>query len=269
MFGDMSDFNNARRASRDEGVVPRALREVFALGVQGVECSCLEVYQDHVYDLLSVDRKSLEIRDQVGTVRVSGLQVVEVRTLEQAVQLLELAARHRTVAHNGLNAVSSRAHTVFQLAVSSRGRAAGSGSKLQLVDLAGSEKLSQQSPAPSSAVVSELTSINKSLSCLGLCVSVLCDRRSTHVPYRSSKLTRLLREALDSSFGQVVLVVCLSPSRRNFDETLSSLQFADRAKKAILCPRGKPAAAAAGGARRGDFQVEELQAEVARLSGQL
>merc|ERR1719321_2432829 len=267
MFGPSANDGSQWRARGDpsrEGLTPRALREVFAHGVETVECSCLEVYQDNVYDLLSAKRKALDIQDDASGVRVRGLQVVEVRSLDQALHLLTLAAQGRTVAHNGVNAASSRAHTIFQLRVSR------SGAALQLVDLAGSEKAAQRRP-PSSrggdareeATMGELTSINQSLSCLGLCIAALCDRKRIHVPYRSSKLTRLLREALDSARGRVLLVVCISPRRSHCEETLSSLHFADRAKRAILAPRLPQTRK---GDRGADATAAWLKLEIERLS---
>lgn len=109
-------------------------------------------------------------------------------------------------------------------------------SKLRIVDLAGSEKYTIQKNLPAAeknAKVQELTSINSSLSALGQCISALSDPGRKHIPYRNSKLTKLLKDSLDEQ-SNVALIICISPSVDSYKETLSTLQFADRAKKAIL-----------------------------------
>lgn len=109
-------------------------------------------------------------------------------------------------------------------------------SKIRIVDLAGSEKYAIKKDLPQqekSLRVQELTSINSSLSALGQCISALSDPSRKHIPYRNSKLTKVLKDSLDES-SNVALIICISPSIDSYKETLSTLQFADRAKKAIL-----------------------------------
>ena len=109
-------------------------------------------------------------------------------------------------------------------------------SKLRIVDLAGSEKYTIKKDLPAqekNIKVQELTSINSSLSALGQCISALADHTRKHIPYRNSKLTKILKDSLDES-SNVALIICISPSIDSYKETFSTLQFADRAKKAIL-----------------------------------
>jgi hypothetical protein len=109
-------------------------------------------------------------------------------------------------------------------------------SMLRIVDLAGSEKYTIKKDLPpleKNQKVSELTSINSSLSALGQCISALSDPTRRHIPYRNSKLTKVLKDSLDET-SSVALIICISPSIDSYKETLSTLQFADRAKKAIL-----------------------------------
>jgi len=107
-------------------------------------------------------------------------------------------------------------------------------SKLRIVDLAGSEKFVIKKDAPDKSLkIQEITSINSSLSALGQCISALADANRKHIPYRNSKLTKILKDSLDEN-SSVAIIICISPSVDSYKETFSTLQFADRAKKAIL-----------------------------------
>jgi hypothetical protein len=109
-------------------------------------------------------------------------------------------------------------------------------SKIRIVDLAGSEKYTIKKDLPKeekNIKIQELTSINSSLSALGQCISALSDPGRKHIPYRNAKLTKVLKDSLDEN-SNVALIICISPSVDSYKETLSTLQFADRAKKAIL-----------------------------------
>jgi len=210
-----------------------------------------------------------------GSVSVPGLTVVEVKNLDQALEVLRIGTASRTSGDNGFNENSSRSHAIFQVLLEHRrpiGRDGGKQStcrvsKLNLVDLAGSEKLRPDSTAVGTTL-QELTCINLSLSTLGQCIAALVDQRRTHVPYRDSKLTRLLQDALRGRC-LTAMFVCISPCMSALEETLSSLKFADRAKKAVLDldPFQSSGAAAQGGPV--DRRVEELQAQVQELAQKL
>ncbi len=173
---------------------------------------------------------------------MAELRKVEIRTLEEAKYYLNLGLSRRVTSSTSLNNQSSRSHSVFQIYLD---RHMESGpplrAKLRIVDLAGSEKYSLRRDMPQSEKlirVQELTSINSSLSALGQCVSALSEvslssPRRAHVPYRNSKLTRVLKDSLDEA-SNVALIICISPSQAAYKETLSTLQFADRAKRAVL-----------------------------------
>ena len=114
-------------------------------------------------------------------------------------------------------------------------------SKLRIVDLAGSEKffIPKQTPVHErEARINELTSINSSLSVLGQCISALADPKRTHIPFRSSKLTKLLKDSLDGQ-SKIAIIVCVSPSIDCYKETHSTLQFAERAKKIAYANKGQ------------------------------
>lgn len=147
---------------------------------------------------------------------------------------LKQGLKSRATAITQSNNQSSRSHSVFQIVLERSGVI----SKLRIVDLAGSEKYSfrHDMPAAEKAVkAKEVAFINSSLSTLGLCISALADttKRPPHVPYRNSKLTRVLRDSLDES-SNVAMIICVSASRSHVSETLSTLQFANRAKRAVL-----------------------------------
>lgn len=139
------------------------------------------------------------------------------------------------------NSSSSRSHSIFELYLTKKGSDDGV-STLRVVDLAGSEKYNLKkdlSDIEKRLRVQELISINTSLSALGQCITALGDPQRTHIPYRNSKLTKVLKNSLNER-SCIAIIVCISPSIDSYKETLSTLQFADRAKKAILDSRNIP-----------------------------
>lgn len=218
----------------------------------------------------------LEILEGKGSsVSVPGLTVVEVKNLDQALEVLRIGTASRTSGDNGFNENSSRSHAIFQVLLERRSSGGKAGakrstckvSKLNLVDLAGSEKLKPDSTAVGT-MLQELTCINLSLSTLGQCIAALVDQRRTHVPYRDSKLTRLLQDALRGR-SLTAMFVCISPCMSALEETLSSLKFADRAKKAVLDPFPNQSSGGASQGGPADHRVEELQAQVQELAKKL
>jgi len=151
---------------------------------------------------------------------VSGAERVEVRTLDDVLDVLHYGARNRSVRSTEANERSSRSHTIFEVTARSNGR-------LRLVDLAGSEKWRYRR-FMSKTKVRELTAINGSLTALGKCVAALAARRP-HVPYRESKLTRLPQDALATD--NATFLVTLSPAPDALDDTLGTLDFAKRAMR--------------------------------------
>eukprot|EP00397_Hematodinium_sp_SG-2012_P014372 GEMP01014610.1.p1 GENE.GEMP01014610.1~~GEMP01014610.1.p1 ORF type:complete len:757 (+),score=191.55 GEMP01014610.1:432-2702(+) len=232
----------------DKAIVSRALDDIFAnngncvVPHSKVLLSFLELYKDDVHDLLSTQREEkLDIRELgSGNVTVPGVTLVEVANVDQALKILSIGLSHRHCGDNGINVDSSRSHAIFAIdLIGELGTR-----RINFVDLAGSEKIAnkplnyvQQSLFPdknnrSSSLV-ELTSINKSLSCLGHCIAAMVDKSRTHIPYRDSKLTRLLKDSLSGS-SFCAMIVCVSPAVSCFDETFCTLKFADRARKAIV-----------------------------------
>ena len=223
-----------RRASR--GVLPRAVEELFAFVKKlncefRIKCSMIELYLDTLNDLLTPDQKKCELR-QLPT----GLQITctdkEVSGLEETLQLLKDGTAQRQVHSTLINPKSSRSHAVFTLALTMRMNGSETTSKLSFVDLAGSERVKVSHSKGER--LKEAQMINKSLSALGDVVSCLSQKGSSRnfVPYRNSKLTMILQEALGGN-SKTVLFACVCPAESgvsNISETISTLVFASRVK---------------------------------------
>jgi len=219
-----------------QGVVPRTAEQVFdhieASADETTEftlrCSFLEVYKEQMRDLLDLGNQSLKVKElaQRGLV-VHGLTREYVTCVGEVMQVLRTGDRARSVARTRMNEHSSRSHAIFMMQVEQRS-AEGTElhGKLTLVDLAGSEKVGKSGCVGQE--LEEAKKINWSLSALGKVIDALAEQRP-HVPYRDSKLTRVLQEALGGNC-RTTLLVAVSPLSMHSDETLSSLRFATRAK---------------------------------------
>jgi kinesin family protein 5 len=144
-------------------------------------------------------------------------------------EVMKRGGNSRIVAYTNMNAESSRSHSIFVITVNQKNLNDGSvkSGKLSLVDLAGSEKVGKT--GASGQTLEEAKKINKSLSALGMVINALTDGKSTHIPYRDSKLTRILQESLGGNSRTTLIINC-SPSSFNEAETLSTLRFGMRAK---------------------------------------
>lgn len=221
-----------------QGIVPRAAKQIFGVVANTnntkftCHCSFLEVYKEQMRDLLCpvpADSRKLRIKElpQQG-LHVDGLTRHHVRSEADVGRILRTGHRARVVKRTQLNAHSSRSHAVFVLHVEQRGmEGTECMGKLTLVDLAGSEKVSKSGLV--GETLEEAKKINWSLTALGKVIDDLAEQRS-HVPYRDSRLTRVLQEALGGNC-RTTLVVAASASSQHYEETMSSLRFATRTKK--------------------------------------
>ncbi|XP_007978386.3 kinesin-like protein KIF17 isoform X5 [Chlorocebus sabaeus] len=229
------------------GIIPRAFEHVF----ESVQCaentkflvraSYLEIYNEDVRDLLGTDTKQkLELKEHPEKgVYVKGLSMHTVHSVAQCEHIMETGWKNRSVGYTLMNKDSSRSHSIFTIsiemsAVDERGKDHLRAGKLNLVDLAGSER--QSKTGATGERLKEATKINLSLSALGNVISALVDGRCKHIPYRDSKLTRLLQDSLGGN-TKTLMVACLSPADNNYDETLSTLRYANRAKNIRNKPR--------------------------------
>eukprot|EP00890_Picochlorum_soloecismus_P001325 jgi/Picsp_1/2193/NSC_05657-R1_kinesin-like protein kif15 len=203
-----------------------------------VACTFIEIYNESITDLVNPDAVGLAIRDDKhnGGLYVDGAQEVSVESVQDVEDMLSVGMANRRVAETLANDRSSRSHSVFtanivQKVKDASGSVAVLRSRLHLVDLAGSER--QKASGAAGERLKEASSINKSLSALGLVIMSLVDQqqgKQRHVPYRDSKLTYLLQDALGGT-AKTVLLATISPASVNSSETLSTLRFADNAKR--------------------------------------
>ncbi|CAI5795888.1 KIF17 isoform X1 [Podarcis lilfordi] len=233
--------------SSQKGIIPRAFEHLF----ESVQCaenskflvraSYLEIYNEDIRDLLGPNTKQkLELKEHPEKgVYVKGLSLHTVHSISQCERIMEMGWRNRAVGYTLMNKDSSRSHSIFTInmeiyVVDERGQDHLRAAKLNLVDLAGSERQSKTGAVGER--LKEATKINLSLSALGNVISALADGRCRHVPYRDSKLTRVLQDSLGGN-TKTLMVACLSPADNNYDETLSTLRYAHRAKNIRNKPR--------------------------------
>ncbi|KAL3693895.1 hypothetical protein R1sor_007546 [Riccia sorocarpa] len=244
-FAAQSKANAKRHEKR--GLIPRILEYIFqkmssekSQSFKDVEfvvkCSYLQIYNEQVSDLLDPASLNLTIHEDAKSgMYVEGLQEVVVSTAEATYGVFRRGSENRHVGMTAMNMESSRSHSVFTVVVESQRRNEGGvmnrrTSRFYLVDLAGSER--QKHSESAGIRLKEAGSINKSLSALGNVIKALVDiseGKIRHVPYRDSKLTFLLKDALGGN-SKCTLIANVSPAEKNIDETLSTLKFAQRAK---------------------------------------
>jgi kinesin family protein 18/19 len=203
-----------------------------------ISLSYLEIYNETIRDLLvpvgSSGKGGLMLReDSQQSVSVAGLSSHHPQNVEQVMDMIMRGNECRTMSPTEANATSSRSHAVLQINIAQKDRNADVNephtmATFSIIDLAGSERASATKNRGERLF--EGANINKSLLALGSCINALCDpRKRNHIPYRNSKLTRLLKFALGGNC-KTVMIVCVSPSSQHFDETQNTLRYANRAK---------------------------------------
>lgn len=215
------------------GLIPRFLVDLFARLDDGntqaknapqtrLETSFLEVYGEDIHDLLDPQRPHVTIYEENNQIITKELTKRSISNVSDALQVLHEGTLHRTTASTLMNLTSSRSHAVFTIYM----QRDNVSSKLTFVDLAGSERLKKT--GASGNLAREGIEINKGLLALGNVINALSEH-SKHVPYRQSKLTRLLQDALGGN-SQTLFLACVSPDADNASETLSTLHYASRAR---------------------------------------
>ena len=204
--------------------------------VTEVSLSYLEIYNETIRDLLvpGGSKQGLMLREDANhAVSVAGLSSHHPQNVQEVMDMIVRGNEYRTMSPTEANATSSRSHAVLQINVSQKDRNADINephtmATLSIIDLAGSERASATKNRGER--LTEGANINKSLLALGSCINALCDpRKKNHIPYRNSKLTRLLKFSLGGNC-KTVMIVCVSPSSQHFDETQNTLRYANRAK---------------------------------------
>mmetsp|Transcript_22894 Transcript_22894/g.46002 ORF Transcript_22894/g.46002 Transcript_22894/m.46002 type:complete len:906 (+) Transcript_22894:88-2805(+) len=222
----------------DHGVMMQTLIELFQITQEQpdrnfkITMSYLEVYNENIRDLLG-DNETCALReDPIRGVQVAGITEVVADSAGRVMDLLQKGNGNRTTEPTAANKVSSRSHAVLQISVESKGKSQGTLDtvqigKLSLIDLAGSERASNTQNRGMRMV--EGASINRSLLALANCINALASKSKKFVPYRDSKLTRLLKDSLGGN-TQTVMITCISPASTSHEETHNSLKYANRAK---------------------------------------
>ncbi|XP_014513616.1 kinesin-like protein KIN-7K, chloroplastic isoform X1 [Vigna radiata var. radiata] len=223
---------------RSPGIIPLAVKDAFSIIQETpnreflLRVSYLEIYNEVVNDLLNPAGQNLRIREDAQGTFVEGIKEEVVLSPAHALSLIAAGEEHRHVGSTNFNLLSSRSHTIFSLTVesspcgeNSEGQAVAL-SQLNLIDLAGSESSRAETTGMRRR---EGSYINKSLLTLGTVISKLTEGRASHIPYRDSKLTRLLQSSL-SGHGRISLICTVTPSSSNAEETHNTLKFAHRAK---------------------------------------
>ncbi|AOW00514.1 P-loop containing nucleoside triphosphate hydrolase protein [Yarrowia lipolytica] len=228
----MGDIDHAERRGAIPRMVDQIFEQIFASSQDieyMVKVSYMEIYMEKIRDLLHPEHDNLPIHeDKARGVFVKGLSEEYVSNAAEVHAVMRQGSLSRAVAATNMNQESSRSHSIFSIAVSQKNVASGAQKtgQLFLVDLAGSEKVGKT--GASGQTLEEAKKINKSLSALGLVINSLTDG-STHIPYRDSKLTRILQESLGGNSRTSLIINC-SPTSFNEAETISTLRFGVRAK---------------------------------------
>ncbi|XP_068187205.1 kinesin family member 4 [Antennarius striatus] len=235
-------YTSAQENDPSVGVIPRVIKRIFEEREKKTDIdfcmsvSYLEIYNEDILDLLcsSKDKTAINIReDPKDGIKIVGLTERQVHCDSEMVGCLELGNSARTVGSTAMNAASSRSHAIFTITLEQRKGTDKSDSiisKLRLVDLAGSER--QKKTRAEGERLKEGININRGLLCLGNVIGALGDesKKNTFVPYRDSKLTRLLQDSLGGN-SHTLMIACVSPADSNMEETINTLRYADRARK--------------------------------------
>ncbi|XP_048860298.1 kinesin-like protein KIF3B isoform X2 [Brienomyrus brachyistius] len=269
--GKTYTMEGVRNDPERRGVIPNSFEHIFTHISRSqnqqylVRASYLEIYQEEIRDLLSKDQtRRLELKERPDTgVYVKDLSSFVTKSVKEIEHVMNVGNQNRSVGATNMNEHSSRSHAIFVITIECSeigldGENHIRVGKLNLVDLAGSER--QTKTGAQGERLKEATKINLSLSALGNVISALVDGKSTHIPYRDSKLTRLLQDSLGGN-AKTVMVANIGPASYNVEETLTTLRYSNRAKNIKNKPRVNEDPK--------DALLREFQEEIARLKEQL
>lgn len=246
-----------------KGIIPRSFEQIWSHINRSqnmnflVAVSYLEIYMEELRDLLRPNNnKPLELREREKCgVYVPNLHSVSCKSVDDMLNIMNQGNKNRTVGYTNMNEHSSRSHAIFMIKIEMCD--IGSNSikvgKLNLIDLAGSER--QSKTGATAERLKEASKINLALSSLGNVISALAEG-SPHIPYRDSKLTRLLQDSLGGN-SKTIMIANIGPSSFNYNETLTTLRYASRAKTI----QNKPIK----NEDPQDAKLKEYQEEIARL----
>ncbi|OVA18500.1 Kinesin [Macleaya cordata] len=268
-----------RGSASEPGVIPLAVRDLFRILQEDVDrefllrMSYMEIYNEEINDLLAPEHRKLQVHESLERgIFVAGLREEIVASPEQVLDLMEFGESHRHFGETNMNVYSSRSHTIFRMIIESRDRTedgevgiscdAVRVSVLSLVDLAGSERAAKT--GAEGMRLKEGSHINKSLMTLGTVIKKLsegAESQGGHVPYRDSKLTRILQPSLGGN-ANTAIICNITLAQIHADETKSSLQFASRALRVTNCARVNEILTDAALLKRQKKEIEELRAKL-------
>ncbi|KAB2608366.1 centromere-associated protein E [Pyrus ussuriensis x Pyrus communis] len=268
-----------RGSATEPGVIPLAVRDMFDIIQEDVDrefllrMSYMEIYNEDINDLLAPEHRKLQIHESLERgIYVAGLREEIVASPEQVLDLMEFGESHRHIGETNMNLYSSRSHTIFRMIIESRDKHEGEDianscdavrvSVLNLVDLAGSERAAKT--GAEGVRLKEGSHINKSLMTLGTVIKKLsegAESQGGHVPYRDSKLTRILQPALGGN-ANTAIICNITLAQIHADETKSSLQFASRALRVTNCAHVNEILTDAALLKRQKKEIEELRAKL-------
>ncbi|KAJ4745013.1 P-loop containing nucleoside triphosphate hydrolases superfamily protein [Rhynchospora pubera] len=275
-----SGKTHTMKGSYDEpGIIPLAIQDLFH-AIQETEdrefllrMSYMEIYNEEINDLLAPEHRKLQIHENIDRgIYVAGLKEEIVNCPEQVLELMKFGESHRHIGETNMNLYSSRSHTIFRMIIESREKMEDNElndscdavrvSVLNLVDLAGSERVAKT--GAEGKRLKEGSHINKSLLTLGSVIQKLSEGAQSqggHVPYRDSKLTRILQSALGGN-ANTAIICNITLAQKHADETKSSLQFASKAKRVTNCVQVNEILTDAALLKRQKKEIEELRAKL-------
>ncbi|KAD6453624.1 hypothetical protein E3N88_08329 [Mikania micrantha] len=268
-----------RGSSIEPGVIPLAVHDLFDMIQQEIDrefllrMSYMEIYNEEINDLLAPEHRKLQIHESIERgIFVAGLKEEIVTSPKQVLKFMEYGEAHRHIGETNMNLHSSRSHTIFRMIIESREKVEDEDvenscdavrvSVLNLVDLAGSERAAKT--GAEGVRLKEGSHINKSLMTLGTVIKKLsegAESQGGHVPYRDSKLTRILQPALGGN-ANTAIICNITLAQIHADETKSSLQFASRALRVTNCVHVNEILTDAALLKRQKKEIEELRAKL-------
>ncbi|XP_076889484.1 kinesin-like protein KIN-7N [Bidens hawaiensis] len=260
----------------DPGIIHRAVEDIFSKTNTStdreflIRVSYMEIYNEEINDLFAVENQKLQIHESLERgIYVAGLREEIVNSADQVLKLIQMGETNRHFGETNMNARSSRSHTIFRMVIESKGKDSGSNeystlddairvSVLNLVDLAGSERIAKTGAG--GVRLKEGKHINKSLMILGNVINKLSDgaKQRGHIPYRDSKLTRILQPALGGN-AKTSIICTVAPEEVHIEETKGTLQFASRAKRITNCVQVNEILTDAALLKRQKLEIEELR----------
>ncbi|XP_050214448.1 kinesin-like protein KIN-7N [Mercurialis annua] len=263
-------------SENDHGIIHRAVQDIFnRLDMMSdreflIRVSYMEIYNEEINDLFAVENQKLQIHESLERgIFVAGLREEIVNNAEQVLNLMASGEVNRHFGETNMNARSSRSHTIFRMVIESKGKDTSCFtdyascdairvSVLNLVDLAGSERIAKTGAG--GVRLKEGKHINKSLMTLGNVINKLSEgsKQRAHIPYRDSKLTRILQPALGGN-AKTSIICTVAPEEVHIEETKGTLQFASRAKRITNCAQVNEILTDAALLKRQKLEIEELR----------